>query len=194
MLGTSAEQDVPVEALGGHRRRPWHNRRRAHDPRGEGQACTGRTRLVKVAAYVFETARRVVVQLSASWPYLHHFASVNSPVRQGRVPARDGCREVRRTGSAPYCAGPSGLTTAVGALTRPDTDRAIDSHPFGPHHGGGRANPPGHGPGYLTVSINSELATVISRPFPLRRNGVRDRRLARVRPSFDPIRNRVSKV
>ncbi len=37
-LREAAEQDVPVEALGGHRRRDWHNRRREHDPLGEGQA------------------------------------------------------------------------------------------------------------------------------------------------------------
>ena len=79
-LGQSAEQDVPVEALAGCRRRQWHNRRRQHDPLGEGHACTWRTRLIKVAAYVFETARRVVVQLSSSWPYLNHFEKVSQQI------------------------------------------------------------------------------------------------------------------
>ena len=34
------------------------------------------TRLIKVAARVRETSRRVVVELSASWPYLGHFQEV----------------------------------------------------------------------------------------------------------------------
>ena len=58
----------PVEALAGRQRRRWHNRRREYDPLGEGQPCTWRTRLIKVAARIRETTRRVVVQLSASWP------------------------------------------------------------------------------------------------------------------------------
>jgi len=68
--------ELPVEAFAGRRRRGWHNRRREYDPLGEGQPCTWRTRLIKVAARVRETTRRVVVQLSASWPYLNHFQEV----------------------------------------------------------------------------------------------------------------------
>ena len=79
-LEDAAEQDVPAEALEGRRRRQWHNRRREHDPLGEGQPCTWRTRLIKVAAYVFETARRVVIQLSSSWPYLNHFEKVSQQI------------------------------------------------------------------------------------------------------------------
>ena len=61
--------DMPTEALAGRDRRAWHNRRREHDPLGEGHPCTWRTRLIKVAATVRESTRRVVVQLSSSWPY-----------------------------------------------------------------------------------------------------------------------------
>jgi hypothetical protein len=67
------EQEIPDEALTGWQRRQRHNRRRERDPLGEGQPCTWRTRLIKVAALVYETARRVVVQLSSSWPYLNHY-------------------------------------------------------------------------------------------------------------------------
>ncbi len=67
---------VPVEALAGQKRRDWHNRRRQRDPPGEGQPCTWRTRLIKVAARVHESTRRVVVELSSSWPYLDHFQEV----------------------------------------------------------------------------------------------------------------------
>ncbi len=72
-----ANGDVPVEALAGRQRRCWHNHRREHDPLGEGQPCTWRTRLIKVGAYVRETTRRVVVELSSNWPYLHHFQQVS---------------------------------------------------------------------------------------------------------------------
>ena len=71
-----SSEAVPVEAFPGRQRRGWHNRRRERDPLGEGQPCTWRTRLIKVAARVRETSRRVVVELSASWPYLHHFQQV----------------------------------------------------------------------------------------------------------------------
>ena len=72
-----AGDEVPVEALAGCQRRRWHNRRREHDPLGEGQPCTWRTRLIKVGAYVRESTRRVVVELSSNWPYLHHFQQVS---------------------------------------------------------------------------------------------------------------------
>jgi len=69
-------QDLPSEALAGTQRRNWHNHRRERDPLGEGQPCTWRTRLIKVAARVRESARRVVVELSSSWPYLKHFQEI----------------------------------------------------------------------------------------------------------------------
>ena len=74
------DEDIPREALGGWQRRQEHNRRREHDPLGGGQPCTWRTRLIKVAACVYETTRRVVVQLSASWPYLHHYEQVSRQI------------------------------------------------------------------------------------------------------------------
>ncbi len=79
-LPEPADAEIPTEALSGRRRRQHHNRRREHDPLGEGQPCTWRTRLIKVAACVFETTRRVVVQLSSSWPYLNHYKRVSEQV------------------------------------------------------------------------------------------------------------------
>ena len=73
-------QDVPTEALTGSQRRQYHNHRREHDPLGEGQPCTWRTRLIKVAARVRQTTRRVLVELSSSWPYLKHFQQVGQRV------------------------------------------------------------------------------------------------------------------
>jgi len=71
---------VPTEALAGRARRRWHNHRREHDPLGEGQPCTWRTRLIKVAARVRETTRRVLVELSSSWPYLNQFQQASRRV------------------------------------------------------------------------------------------------------------------
>ena len=72
--------EVPTEALSGRRRRRWHNRRREHDPLGEGHPCTWRTRLIKVGARIVETTRRIVLQLSSSWPYLDHYYQVSRQV------------------------------------------------------------------------------------------------------------------
>jgi len=81
--------EVPVEALGGRSRRQRHNRRLQHDPLGEGQPCTWQTRLIKVAARVTESARRVLVELSGSWPYLEHYRRVSEQVLAFSPPARD---------------------------------------------------------------------------------------------------------
>jgi len=81
--------DLPIEALGGRQRRQWHNRRRQHDPLGEGQPCTWRTRLIKVAARVRQTTRRVIVELSSSWPYLEHFRKISQRLLELGQPATD---------------------------------------------------------------------------------------------------------
>jgi hypothetical protein len=67
---------IPAEALAGQERHDYHNRRRERDPLGEGQPCTWRTRLIKVAAQIQVTTRRVVVRLSCSWPYLAHYFQI----------------------------------------------------------------------------------------------------------------------
>ena len=75
--GSYLDQDaVPAEAGTPYQRRQYFNRRRKADPLGEGHACTWRMRLIKVAARIKVTARRVRVFLSGSWPYLHHFRKV----------------------------------------------------------------------------------------------------------------------
>jgi len=81
--------EVPVEALGGRLRRQHHNRRLQRDPLGEGQPCTWQTRLIKVAARVTERARRVLVELSGSWPYLEHYRRVSEQVLAFSPPACD---------------------------------------------------------------------------------------------------------
>jgi hypothetical protein len=74
------EDELPREALAGPERRRYFNRRREHDPLGEGHPCTWQTRLIKVAAQVFVRSRRIIVRLSASWPYLEHYRQVSDHV------------------------------------------------------------------------------------------------------------------
>ena len=81
--------EVPAEALGGRSRRRHHNHRQRRDPLGKGQPCTWQTRLIKVAARVTESARRVVVELSGSWPYLEHYRRVSDRVLAFSLPACD---------------------------------------------------------------------------------------------------------
>jgi hypothetical protein len=73
---TPAPTAVPAEALAGEERRRHFRLRRQRDPLGEGQPCTWRTLLIKVAAEVSSSTRRVVVRLSGSWPHLAHFRNV----------------------------------------------------------------------------------------------------------------------
>ena len=61
---------VPAAALNERSKKRFFNRRRRHDPLGEGQPCTWRSRLIKVAVAVIVSSRRVLVKLSSSWPHL----------------------------------------------------------------------------------------------------------------------------
>ena len=67
---------LPTEALPGLRRRRYFNARRRDDPLGEGHITTWRTRIIKVAAEVVVSTRRIVIRLSSSWPYLNLFLKV----------------------------------------------------------------------------------------------------------------------
>jgi len=77
---------LPTEALAGKQRHDYFNHRRERDPLGEGQPCTWRTRLIKVAAEIVVRARRVIVRLSSSWPYLDHYRQVAQAVLGFSVP------------------------------------------------------------------------------------------------------------
>ena len=69
-LDPPQSEPLPTEALTGRARRCYCNRRRRTDPLGEGHPCTWRSLLIKVAAEVVVSSRRILVRLSASWPYL----------------------------------------------------------------------------------------------------------------------------
>lgn len=72
--------DVPVAALPMPQRKQYQNTRRRCDPLGEGHPATWRMLLIKVAAAVIVSCRRIVVQLSGSWPHRHFFERVGQHV------------------------------------------------------------------------------------------------------------------
>ena len=80
----SRSNDLPadraVEARAGRERPRSFHRRRDRDPLGEGHLETWRTRLIKVAAEVIVSARRIVVRLAPGGPHLHHFQAVSRAI------------------------------------------------------------------------------------------------------------------
>ena len=89
--------ELPTEALTGSDRKRWFNRRREHDPLGEGHAETWRMRLIKVAAQIVVSTRRVLVRLSGSWPFLNHYQAVSAAVNEASArPMLDRGRPRRR--------------------------------------------------------------------------------------------------
>jgi Transposase DDE domain group 1 len=82
---TPAGAAVPAEAQVGEERRRQFRQRRQRDPLGEGQPCTWRLLLIKVAAEVVVSARRVVVRLSSSWPHLGWYRRVCERLAGGPV-------------------------------------------------------------------------------------------------------------
>jgi hypothetical protein len=72
----AARVAVPLEAQTGAERQRQFRQRRQRDPLGEGQPCTWRLLLIKVAAEVVVSARRVLVRLSSSWPHLDWYRHV----------------------------------------------------------------------------------------------------------------------
>jgi Transposase DDE domain group 1 len=72
--------DVPVEALAGAERKQYQNARRVQDPLGKGQPATWRLLLIKVAASVVVSCRRIVIRLSGSWPNRNYFEHITQHV------------------------------------------------------------------------------------------------------------------
>ena len=68
--------DVPPQAFNDAERRRHYQRSRQRDPLAQAQPCTWRTLLIKVAAEILVSTRRVVVRLSAHWPNLEYFQRV----------------------------------------------------------------------------------------------------------------------
>jgi hypothetical protein len=83
------EEDIPVEALTGTTRKQYQNARRRADPLGKGQPVTWRLLLIKVAASVVVSCRRIVVRLSGTWPNRDFFEHISQHV--SIRPAGAGC-------------------------------------------------------------------------------------------------------
>ncbi len=81
------QHEIPAEATTGRTRRGRWNRRRQADPLGEGHASTWRMMVIKVAARIKVTARRVRVFLSGSWPFLSYFRDVGCNLQNGSPPS-----------------------------------------------------------------------------------------------------------
>jgi hypothetical protein len=77
---TPEEPEIPVEALIGTARKKHQNARRRKDPLGEGQPATWRLLLIKVAATVIVSTRRILIQLSGSWPNRNFFEQISEHV------------------------------------------------------------------------------------------------------------------
>ena len=75
LLGAAAEP-IPAEALQGVARRRHLQKCRDRDRLAEAQPCTWRSLLIKVAAEVIVSTRRIVIRLSTHWPYLEYFQRV----------------------------------------------------------------------------------------------------------------------
>jgi hypothetical protein len=73
---SAAEMCVPAEGLTGAARQRHFRLRRQRDPLGEGHPCTWRSLLIKVAAEVVVSTRRIVVRLSSTWPHLAWYLRV----------------------------------------------------------------------------------------------------------------------
>jgi hypothetical protein len=82
---------VPAAAQAGEDRRRQFRQRRQRDPLGEGHPATWRMLVIKVAAEVVVSVRRVVVRLSASWPHQDWYRRVCARLRERAVvPAASG--------------------------------------------------------------------------------------------------------
>jgi hypothetical protein len=75
------EACVPAEALTGAARQRHFRLRRQRDPLGEGHPCTWRTLLIKVAAEVVVSTRRILVRRSQNWPHLGWYLRVCERLR-----------------------------------------------------------------------------------------------------------------
>jgi hypothetical protein len=76
-----AVEEARPAAAPGPAKRQRHNARRRRDPLGEGQPGTWRLLLIKVAAEVVVSCRRVAVRLSSTWPYREYCRQVCQAVQ-----------------------------------------------------------------------------------------------------------------
>lgn len=85
-----AASEVPAAAQRGEERRRQFRARRQRDPLGEGRPCTWRSLVIKVAAEVVVSARRVLVRLSSSGPHQEWYRRVCERIRAAGVATASG--------------------------------------------------------------------------------------------------------
>jgi hypothetical protein len=68
--------EVPPQAFKDAERHRHYQQCRRRDRLAEAQPCTWRSLLIKVAAEIIVSTRRIVIRLSAHWPNLEHFQRV----------------------------------------------------------------------------------------------------------------------
>jgi hypothetical protein len=73
-------EELPAEALTGKQRQRYFRLRRQYDLFGHAQPDTWRMQLIKVAAEIITSTRRVLVRLAANWPFLHLYRRVSLAV------------------------------------------------------------------------------------------------------------------
>jgi hypothetical protein len=83
-------EEIPPEAQSPSLKRKRHNNRRRRNPLGEGHACTWRTLIIKVAARVIVSSRRVRILISSSWPYANYLRKVSQALAALPPPAPSG--------------------------------------------------------------------------------------------------------
>jgi hypothetical protein len=81
------EPEMPLDARTPRQKRRYFNQRRQSDPLGEGHACTWRLCLIKVAARIVTSTRRIRVLIATSWPNFHFYALVTRAISDFRPPA-----------------------------------------------------------------------------------------------------------
>lgn len=82
--------ELPFEARSADQKRRYHNRRRQQDALGEGHACTWRTHLIKVAARIVVSIRRVRILISSSWPFANFLQRVSEALAKFTAPQLTG--------------------------------------------------------------------------------------------------------
>lgn len=80
------DPSLPAVALQREERRRYHNYRRRKDPLGEGHLATWRTLLIKLAAQVVQSVRRLLIIIPAAWPHRAWFTHVCERIRAATGP------------------------------------------------------------------------------------------------------------
>lgn len=86
----NSADDIPPEAQSPSQKRKRHNDRRRFDPLGEGHACTWRTLVIKVAARIVVSTRRIRILISSSWPYAHYLQKLSQAIARFSPPSPSG--------------------------------------------------------------------------------------------------------